>query len=130
VQTSIHNTIRDPFLPEETVMRIATAVVPAVLVLSGSLLSAPIQAQSLPQAQSQANVRYLAANCANCHGTNGRSVGGTESLAGYEKVKFIERMAEFKSGKRPATLMHQLSKGYSDEQIARLAEFFATLPAK
>jgi cytochrome c553 len=36
-------------------------------------------------------------------------------------------MQDFKSGKKPATLMHQLSKGYSDEQIDQLAGYFAAL---
>ena len=34
-------------------------------------------------------------------------------------------MQEFKAGKRPATIMHQLAKGYSEEDIARIAAFFA-----
>ena len=35
------------------------------------------------------------------------------------------QMKEFKSGARPATLMHQLAKGYSDEQIEAIAAYFA-----
>ncbi|HYJ18719.1 MAG TPA: class I cytochrome c, partial [Burkholderiales bacterium] len=30
-----------------------------------------------------------------------------------------------KAGTRQATVMHQHAKGYSDEQIERIAEFFA-----
>ncbi|UCE31933.1 MAG: c-type cytochrome [Burkholderiales bacterium] len=75
-------------------------------------------------------VRYMAAVCANCHGTNGQSVGGNEALAGYDKAKFVQTMGEFKSGKRPATLMHQISKGFTDQQIAQLAEFFSGQAAK
>ena len=29
-------------------------------------------------------------------------------------------------GRKPATIMHQLAKGYSDEQIRLLANYFAT----
>jgi cytochrome c553 len=36
-------------------------------------------------------------------------------------------MLDFKSGKKPATIMHQLSKGYSDEQLEQLAGYFAAL---
>jgi cytochrome c553 len=34
-------------------------------------------------------------------------------------------MLDFKSGKKPATIMHQLSKGYTDEQLAALSGYFA-----
>lgn len=34
-------------------------------------------------------------------------------------------MQAFKTGARPATIMHQLAKGYTDEEIAVLAEYFA-----
>jgi cytochrome c553 len=34
-------------------------------------------------------------------------------------------MLDFKSGRRPATLMHQLAKGYSDAEITAIAGYFA-----
>jgi len=37
-------------------------------------------------------------------------------------------MMDFKTGKKPATLMHQMSKGYTDEQLEQLAAHFAALP--
>lgn len=69
----------------------------------------------------------LAATCANCHGTYGKSAEGASltSLAGLSKAYFVQQMKDFKSGARPATLMHQLSKGYSDAQIDALAGYFA-----
>ena len=77
-------------------------------------------------AQDNGVARSLAATCANCHGTDGRSVG-TEvtGLAGMPKDFIVQRMNEFKSGKRPATVMHQLAKGYSDQQIDVIAAYFA-----
>ncbi len=69
--------------------------------------------------------RDLAAGCAACHGTNGHSVRGMAALAGVDKNQIINVMQEFKTGKRPATLMHQIAKGYSDEQIGQIAEFFS-----
>lgn len=73
--------------------------------------------------------RDLAANCANCHGTDGRSLGGPASLAGVSKKEIVQKIKEFKEGKKPATIMHQLSKGYSDQQIELIADFFATQKA-
>lgn len=69
--------------------------------------------------------RDLAANCAACHGTSGHSVGGMPTLAGLEKNYIVQQMQAFKSGARPATIMHQLAKGYQDGQIVKIAEFLA-----
>ncbi len=69
--------------------------------------------------------RNLAATCANCHGTNGKSLGGIEPLAGVAKDTIVQKMKDFKSGAKPATIMHQISKGYSDQQIELIAAYFA-----
>jgi cytochrome c553 len=52
-------------------------------------------------------------------------VGGMEPLDGEKKQKIIDKMNEFKAGSKPATLMHQLAKGYTDQQIELIAEFFS-----
>jgi cytochrome c553 len=72
-------------------------------------------------------VRSMAASCANCHGTVGVAQPGMETLAGQTKEDLLKKMLDFKSGKKPATLMHQLSKGYSDEQLDQLASYFSVL---
>ena len=76
----------------------------------------------------QVQAAYLAANCANCHGTDGHSAQGMPSLAGQSKSYLIQQMREFKSGARPATIMHQLAKGYTDAQIELMAEHFSRQP--
>ena len=70
-------------------------------------------------------VRSWAAGCANCHGTNGRAEPGNESLAGANKDDMVKKMLDFKAGRKPATIMHQLAKGYSDAQIVAIAGYFA-----
>ena len=71
--------------------------------------------------------RNLAATCANCHGTNGNAVKGSglDSLAGVPKDKTLQKLADFKSGDKPASIMHQITKGYTDEQLDLIATFFA-----
>ena len=69
--------------------------------------------------------RYLAGNCANCHGTTGMTQGATPSLAGQPKAYIVDQMKAFRDGKRSATIMHQLSKGYSDQQIELIADHFS-----
>jgi len=73
--------------------------------------------------------RSIAATCANCHGTGGVSVGDLPSLAGKPREEIVRAMQEFKSGARPATIMNQLAKGYTDEQIEALAGWFAAQKA-
>jgi len=69
--------------------------------------------------------RDLAAACANCHGTNGASRAGMPGLAGKDPAEILRIMQDFKSGKRPATVMHQLAKGYTDEQVRAIAAYLA-----
>lgn len=76
-------------------------------------------------AQDAAVARSLAATCANCHGTDGRSVGAMDSLAGMNKAEMVRKLNEFRSGTRPATIMHQLAKGYTEQQIDTIAGYFA-----
>jgi cytochrome subunit of sulfide dehydrogenase len=87
-------------------------------------------AVGLVQAQDVSLARNLAATCANCHGTNGQARGDMKPLAGVSAEKIVAMLADFKSGAQPATIMHQISKGYTDEQIKLMAAFFAAQPAK
>ena len=68
----------------------------------------------------------LAATCTGCHGTNGHTAGDAlPGLAGQSKEALLASLAAFKSGERSATVMTQLAKGYSDEQLEQIAAFFA-----
>ena len=67
----------------------------------------------------------LAANCANCHGTDGRTDQAIPPLAGLAKPYLAGILKEYKEGKREATIMHQLAKGYTDEEIEALSDYFS-----
>ncbi len=71
--------------------------------------------------------RNLAATCANCHGTNGKAVAGSGmgSLAGENKTKLLQKLTEFRTGARPSSIMEQIAKGYSEAQLALIADYFA-----
>lgn len=70
----------------------------------------------------------LAATCANCHGTDGRAQPNAPvpGLAGQSSDYIVEQMKAFKSGERKATIMHQIAKGFTDEQTRLLADYFAS----
>ncbi len=70
--------------------------------------------------------RDIAANCASCHGTDGRSRGAIPAIAGQDKAILIQQLKDFRDGKRPSTIMQQLAKGYTDEQIEAAAEYLAS----
>ena len=70
--------------------------------------------------------RDLAVTCSGCHGTNGRSASGMPNIAGLDQAYIIKQMSDFKSGTRPATVMHQIAKGFNDDQVAALAAYFAS----
>jgi sulfide dehydrogenase cytochrome subunit len=72
-------------------------------------------------------VRSMAAACAGCHGTGGIAQQGMASLASRPKDVLLTKLLDFKSGAAPATIMHQLAKGYSDEQLEQLADYFSGL---
>ena len=92
---------------------------PRILLLTLLIWALPAAAADLTPGQT------LAATCANCHGTDGKSVGAVTSLAGMPAQTLLQRIAEFKDGTRAATIMHQIAKGYTDEQMQQIAEYFA-----
>ncbi len=75
----------------------------------------------------QLHNRATAAMCANCHGTEGRTVEGSAipSLVGMPKEYQVLQMQAFKNGTRPATVMHQITKGLTDAQIDTIASYYA-----
>lgn len=88
--------------------------------LALALAAAPALAQDVQG-------RNLAAGCAICHGTQGKPVAGAPviPLAGLPRDYVATQMRAFRDGKRPATVMHQIAKGYSDAQIDAMAAWFA-----
>ena len=80
-----------------------------------------------PTGQDALYVRTMAASCANCHGTDGRAIPGSAmpSLAGMDRNYLAQQMRAFKAGAKPATVMTQLARGFSDVQIDVLATYFA-----
>jgi cytochrome c553 len=90
--------------------------------------AAPAAAAAPAQPPSAMQIRVWASTCMACHGTAGRAQPGMESLAGMPRDEMIRKMQGFKTGRSPATIMHHHTRGYSDEQIAAIAGYFAALP--
>ena len=74
-------------------------------------------------------IEGLARTCNNCHGTGGVSVGHSmPSIAGLSEAYLKNIMMEWKSGARASANMTRLIKGYTDDEIAGLAKYFAKQP--
>lgn len=90
--------------------------------LAAGLLSAAA-AQAAPF-----DVEALARTCNNCHGLNGVSSGPPmPSIAGLPEAYLKTVMLQWKKGERFSTSMGRLISGYSEEQIAAVAAYFAKL---
>lgn len=72
--------------------------------------------------------RDWAAGCAACHGPDGRSADGIPSIAGRSAEDLYNILLAFKNGTREATVMHQLTRGYTDDQLRRIAEAWSSTP--
>ena len=102
----------------------------ALLLAAGGLAHAQPQ-PAAPLSTESLHIRSVAAQCAQCHGTDGRAAPGAEvpGLAGLAAPYLIEQMKAFRAGTRSSTVMQQLAKGFSDVQVEQLARYFAAQSA-
>ena len=100
-------------------MRTSTGIQLIAATVMVSLLLCPRgQAGELTQGQ------MLSASCAGCHGTNGKSPGSIPGISGKSADYIRTSLEDFRSGKRESTVMGRHAKGYSDEEIRLIAEYF------
>lgn len=69
--------------------------------------------------------RNLAATCTSCHGSNGHSLGGIESLAGRPADQLLGQLLAFRRGELDASIMDQISRGYDEDQLKLISNWFA-----
>jgi len=72
--------------------------------------------------------RLLASQCAQCHGTNGYSRSEFDGIAGEEARDMYEDLTDMKQEDRPENIMDHQALGYTNEQILRIAAYYAGLP--
>ncbi len=90
------------------------------VVLAGGLLTSGLAQAEFDRASMLANT------CVGCHGINGISAGpAIPSIGGMSEAYFIDSMKAYRDGTRPSTIMTRLAKGYTDEDIAEMAKYFA-----
>ena len=75
----------------------------------------------LPQKFKADDGRLLAANCAQCHGTNGVSVNSWDSIAGEKEL-----LEEFYEDEHP--LMSAIAHGFNRDEVAKMGSWLSSLP--
>jgi cytochrome c len=69
----------------------------------------------------------ISQDCADCHGDDGMGDDDFPGIAGLPEAEFIQAMKEYQDGTRTDKMMSKQVKGLSEEDIANLAAYFATL---
>jgi cytochrome c553 len=68
-----------------------------------------------------------AAACAACHGANGQGVAPNPALAGKNADQMLQALQDYKSGKRNNAVMKAMTASLSDQDMANLAAYYASL---
>lgn len=104
-------------------LRIA-ATAGLALILSQTAFAA--EKKEKPKTLDGASGMMLSNTCAGCHGTYGSSNGPSiPTLSGMSSTYLVETMQGYKSGEIPSTIMGRLAKGYTDDEINLMGEYFA-----
>jgi cytochrome c553 len=65
-----------------------------------------------------------AAACSGCHPARAAVDTPVPRLIGRDPSSIVAAMEEFRSGKRPATVMDRIAKGFSDDEIGAIAAWY------
>lgn len=71
----------------------------------------------------------LANNCNGCHGPEGASKGPSiPSVGGLNKEYFIGIMEAYRKGTAYSTIMGRVVAGYSEDEVEKMADYYASKP--
>lgn len=93
-----------------------------LILVFGILVCAPVWADG-----DVAAGREKASTCSGCHGVNGEGFDQNPPIAGLDFQVLESGMQEYKTGVRTEAMMAMLMQALSDEDIADLAAYYASL---
>ena len=67
------------------------------------------------------------AGCAGCHGAAGEGSGDNPPIAGLDAAKHVAMLKEYKAGTREGAMMQMFSAQLSEEDMADIAAYYASL---
>lgn len=74
---------------------------------------------------SSTNARMLAANCFQCHGTDGHAVDGMDGLAGKSAPDIVNDMRDMSAGTIGNNIMRAHARSYTEAEIQLIADYFS-----
>lgn len=93
--------------------------------MKGFCILALLAASSAYAAGLPSKGMVLAAPCAGCHGTQGASTGALMPVIGGQQQAYLAKsMRDFAAGTRPGSVMANIAKGFSNEQIDEISTTF------
>ncbi len=96
----------------------------------GKSVFGPSRRMNTKRAESNPRGEVLSLSCSSCHGTDGKSVGVIPSLYGRSPEYIEMALKAFKSGERPSTVMGRHARGYTDDEIRLIADYFGRVAYK
>ena len=96
---------------------------PARLSIAAAAASLGLLWPAAVTAQTQAPL--LAEACLGCHGPAGSGATGVPALAGRDATELRATLAAFRANERPGTIMGRITRGYTEAELAAIAEHFA-----
>ena len=97
----------------------------AAVGLSLTLFAGVATASDEAGAMEMSNGSIIGSTCMGCHGFQGKGSGDIPRLAGLPKEVIAGKMLDYKADGQEGTVMNRIAKGYSDEEIQAVSEFFA-----
>ncbi|WP_298721064.1 sulfide dehydrogenase [uncultured Ferrovibrio sp.] len=95
---------------------------PYLVAVSAALLAAaPVFAQQ----RNISDTALAAQTCNVCHGSASYVSPTMPPIHGVDATTLFTALTEFKTDKRPYTIMGRIARGYSDEQLKALAEYLS-----
>ena len=72
--------------------------------------------------------RLHASNCFQCHGTAGKISAGFGTLAGVPAKDMLAKLDDMRRKPARDSIMYPHARGYTNEQLTQIANYFASLP--
>lgn len=96
------------------------------IAMRGALAALAIAAAALP-AQAQGPAPLAAEGCLGCHGPEGRGAPGVAAINGRDRAELAALMLAFRANERPGTIMGRIARGYTEAEIAAVADHFSRI---
>ena len=65
-----------------------------------------------------------AASCSGCHPATQGVASPVPRLNGRDAAQIVSAMTEFRTGKRPTTIMDRIAKGFSEDEVKAIASWY------